>query len=222
MITRDKSALMLAVGLAGLAGFTDAVGFIELGGFFVSFMSGNSTRFAVGVAEQGAVLMAALPLGLIALFVAGVMAGAFLYQRAPGRHRGAVLAFVAAMLLAAAVCAALGYRAAAIVFMLLAMGAENNVFVRDGQVDIGLTYMTGTLVKLGQKIVAHAMGRGNGPVWPLALLWAGLMGGAVMGAFGYALLGLGSLWVAAAFAALLWLATALKKSAAAPEQDGGV
>lgn len=32
------------IGLSALASYVYAIGFIELGGFFVSFMSGNSTR----------------------------------------------------------------------------------------------------------------------------------------------------------------------------------
>ena len=55
MIRFDRSHQLLAVGVAILAGFVDAIGFVESGGFFVSFMTGNSTRLAVGVAEADAV-----------------------------------------------------------------------------------------------------------------------------------------------------------------------
>ncbi|MGN6691323.1 MAG: DUF1275 family protein, partial [Sphingopyxis sp.] len=51
MIRFDRSYRRLAVGVAILAGFVDATGFVESGGFFVSFMTGNSTRLAVGAAE---------------------------------------------------------------------------------------------------------------------------------------------------------------------------
>ena len=37
---------------SALAGFVDAVAFIQSGGFFVSFMSGNSTRMAVGFVQN--------------------------------------------------------------------------------------------------------------------------------------------------------------------------
>ncbi len=60
MTRYDKRVQALAIGLSMLAGYVDAIGFIQLGGFFVSFMSGNSTRLGVG--------------GLIALFVIGVIA----------------------------------------------------------------------------------------------------------------------------------------------------
>ncbi|MEC8456884.1 MAG: DUF1275 family protein, partial [Pseudomonadota bacterium] len=41
----------LALLLAGLAGYVDSLGFLHLGGVFVSFMSGNSTRLAANLAE---------------------------------------------------------------------------------------------------------------------------------------------------------------------------
>ena len=50
MIRYRPSIRLFAALLSGLAGFVDAIGFIKLGGFFVSFMSGNSTRLAVALA----------------------------------------------------------------------------------------------------------------------------------------------------------------------------
>jgi len=46
----DYRLRLLAACLSCLAGYVDAIGFIKTGGFFVSFMSGNSTRVGVGLA----------------------------------------------------------------------------------------------------------------------------------------------------------------------------
>lgn len=200
MTRYDKRVQALAVGLSALAGYVDAIGFIELGGFFVSFMSGNSTRLGVGLIERSR--DAAVAGGLIAVFVLGVMSGSLTGKFAGNHRRPVVLLLVATLLTAAAACAAGGATAIAIVAMVLAMGAENAVFEQDGELHIGLTYMTGTLVKFGQRLAAALTG-GNRLAWvPFALLWAGLVGGAVAGAATYALAGLGSLWIAAGFAAL--------------------
>lgn len=84
--------------------------------------------------------------------------------------------------------------------MVLAMGAENGVFARDGEVQIGLTYMTGTLVKFGQHL-SHALRGGPSTAWiSYLLLWLGLVVGAVAGAFSYRYLGLNDLWLAAIIA----------------------
>ena len=72
-----------------------------------------------------------------------------------GRRRpAAVLAVVALQLFAAAIAATAGMNGFAIVLMVLAMDAENAVFHEQGEVRFGLTYMTGALVKLGQKLAA--------------------------------------------------------------------
>ena len=83
------------------------------------------------------------------------------------------------------------------------MGTENTTVERDGEVSIGLTYMTGTLVKLGQRIAGALMG-GPRLAWlPYALLWLGLVTGAVTGALAWPLIGLAGLWFAASAALVL-------------------
>ena len=53
---------------------------------------------------------------------------------------------------------------------------------KDGEVSIGVTYMTGTLVKLGQHVALALLG-GNRFGWLLyLLLWCGLVLGATAGA----------------------------------------
>lgn len=211
MITEDRNALMLAMNLAGLAGFIDALGFLELGGFFISFMSGNSTRFAVGVTEHAP--FAVIPLALITLFVIGVMLGALISHRFPGKRIVAVLSFVVLLLVMAALCSGLNLTTAAIVCMVVAMGAENNVFVRDGQVSIGVTYMTGTVVKFGQKLADAFLGKPIKDCLPFLCLWGALIIGAILGSFSYAAIGLASLWFAAAFATVTLIFSFLKRSA---------
>ncbi|AOH86153.1 hypothetical protein AWL63_21525 [Sphingomonas panacis] len=197
---------LLAIGLAALAGFVDALGFLKLGGMFVSFMSGNSTRLAVGVAGNG---LRSLFVGVvIAAFVIGVMLGATVGRVAGRWRKQAVLGFVLAELAVAATVASLGGgMIAAPLLMANAMGALNAVFQRDGEVSVGVTYMTGTLVKFGQHLAA-ALAGGPRFTWaPYLLLWLGLVAGAVAGAAVFPALGLGALWIAVAATAVLLAAT---------------
>ena len=76
MTRLDRNARLLAIGFAALAGMVDAVGFLSSGGFFLSFMSGNSTRLSVGVAA-GAPYVAMVALLLVS-FVLGVMGGSLI------------------------------------------------------------------------------------------------------------------------------------------------
>jgi uncharacterized membrane protein YoaK (UPF0700 family) len=47
----SRRNIALACALSALAGYVDGIGFPHLGGLFVSFMSGNSTRMGVSLAE---------------------------------------------------------------------------------------------------------------------------------------------------------------------------
>jgi len=196
MIRHDPRLRLLAISLALLAGYVDALGFIRLGGFFVSFMSGNSTRLGVGLAHGPS--DAAIAAGLIASFVAGVVAGT-LTGRAWYPMRGiVVLALVGLLLALAAGADLIGIRGLSIIAMAAAMGAANATFERDGEVSIGVTYMTGTLVKMGQRI-ADALSGGHPLAWLwYLLLWLGLVAGATIGTLIYPSIGLQGLWAAVA------------------------
>ncbi len=177
----DRSRRRLAIAAAGLAGFVDAVGFLSAKGYFVSFMSGNTTRLGVDLAV--APHRAIIPAGLIAGFLLGVFAGALLAIRFETRRKVAVLALVTILLIGAALAHAAGATTAMPGFLVLAMGALNNTFQRDGEVTVGLTYMTGALVRFAQGLAARIAGSGGEGWVNWLLLWLGLALGALAGAY---------------------------------------
>ncbi len=198
MISHDTASQRLAIGLAALAGFIDALGFLSLGGVFVSFMSGNSTRFAVGLTDTASLEIALVPLGMIAIFVIGVMIGRAIRHFALRKPSTAILLFMSLTLACAGMLQAVTAPIFAVPLLAIAMGAANNIFFRKGEVSVGVTYMTGTLVKFGQRLAGRLLGEPEHNYMPYLLLWSGLVGGAILGAFGYTVYGLHILWCAVA------------------------
>ena len=200
----DRPRQALAIGLAALAGQVDAIGFLSAEGYFVSFMSGNTTRLAVDLAESWP--RALSPALLIAGFVAGVAMGALLARKAGKWRKPAVVGAVAGLLVLASIARAAGAGNASLTALVLAMGALNNTFQREGEVAVGLTYMTGALVRFGQGLGGWLAGDPR-PGWAAnGLLWLGLAAGALAGALSFARLGHGALAIAAGFALVMMLA----------------
>lgn len=199
----DRRLRTAALSLAALAGAIDAMGFLMAGGYFVSFMSGNSTRLAVeALGGHGQPLVAA---GLIGGFVGGVLLGELAGGSGKESGRtGRVLGLVALLLLAAAIFAG-RLSGLALATMVLAMGAANMALPQSGPARIGLTYMTGTLVRIGKGLADRLMGQPAPGLSADLTLWAALAAGAVAGAGGFALLGAGALWAPASAAAALAL-----------------
>jgi uncharacterized membrane protein YoaK (UPF0700 family) len=202
MTRLESRARLFACLLSALAGFVDAMGFIRSGGFFVSFMSGNSTRLAVGGVR--AWHDAGVAGGLILCFLAGVVGGALLGSRFDRRRPAAVLLLIAALLAAAALLEFRGAFAVALALLAFAMGAENAVFEQGGEVRIGLTYMTGSLVRVGNGIAGAILGRGGRSGWfGYLMLWLGFVAGAVLGALSYGSGNSATLWAASGVALAL-------------------
>ncbi len=214
MRTLSPDQLTRAVLIAAIAGMVDVVAFLALGGFFASFMSGNSTRMAIGTTVNWFDLQ--LAASLITAFVSGVTAAALLRRRHPQRALAVTLTLVAGLLAIAALFAPIG-ATWPMLLLAAAMGAVNLAFESGGDTRVGLTYMSGTLVRLGQAL-ADLLARDSNAEWqkPL-LLWAGFIGGGLVGVGLYARIGLPTLWVPAALAALLALFA--WRAAAAEKQD---
>lgn len=185
MQSLSPDRLATAILLAVIAGSVDAVGFTELGGYFVSFMSGNSTRLGLHLAahQWSSALFA---VGLVALFVGGVAAGVLIAEHA-GRRAAAVILLCEAVLLTGASFLLQGARPLMGAILLpSAMGLANVFLLGDGRVRVGLTYMTGTLVRVGIGLASlGTAGRGRAVALDL-LLWLSLVAGVVLGGVGRA------------------------------------
>lgn len=203
----SRRDVALACTLSALAGYVDGIGFLQLGGLFVSFMSGNSTRLGVSLAEADW-LNAAVAFSLIILFVAGAAVGSLIVLGRGVYRQSWVLLAEALLLAAAALCHQFGSSAAAIAAMVLAMGLENAVFQIESGGGLGLTYVTGALVKVGQLLAAALTGGRRWEWVPNLLMWAALVAGVVCGALAYQRLNLAAIWLAAALALILAALTA--------------
>ena len=178
--------LSLGLLLTAAAGSIDAIGFIELGGFYTSFMSGNTTQLGDALAN-GVWPVTLLTASLVLLFFLGSVAGSAL---ALADRRWGPVGALALVLLALSTALALtlaGYPPPQTMLALaVAAGAQNAVLLSEGSVRLGATFVTGTLFAAGQDL-ARALRR-EAPPWRWAqhlLVWASLLAGAAFGALGY-------------------------------------
>src|SRR5580693_8097833 len=181
----------LAAGLAMVAGFVDAYGIITYG-VYVSFMSGNTTQTGYQTAE-GAFGPASLSALAILCFVVGAFAGTLLVQAAGRLARRAVFGVVAAALAEVVGLTHFNFLSVGfgIAIVSAAMGIMNSAFSRVGAQSVSLTFVTGTLSRVGSSL-ALALRRApladaQGP-WDthlrrallLARIWVGFLAGALL------------------------------------------
>jgi uncharacterized membrane protein YoaK (UPF0700 family) len=193
--------------LTALAGYVDALGFVRLGGFYASFMSGNTTQIGVDLGH-GSVRHAAIPFLLIAMFLGGATLGSALSIAARDGWKTPVVLGAEALGVFAAMIAGLAMpdSGLASALLALAMGAQNAVL---GSVAIkgfraGTTFVTGALFGFGQKLAAALMRTGDPLGWVGdAVVWLSLMAGAIAGAAAYQAIGISALVLPAALAGTL-------------------
>jgi uncharacterized membrane protein YoaK (UPF0700 family) len=189
-----------------MAGMVDAIGFLASGGFFLSFMSGNSTRLSVGLVDAAPYV--GMVAALLTSFVTGVVAGSLIGCKnmlSPSRRQAFILIIISLLLFAAPLIANFGFLLIGLCFAAFCMGLENTLFEREGSVSFGLTYMTGALVKIGQGLATMISGGPRLEWMPYLLLWLGLIIGAAVGALMFGIFGYNSLLLPAAYAGIFAL-----------------
>lgn len=161
--TFDSEALLSWV-LAALAGVLGATAFTHSAGYFVTFMTGNAQRAVLGAFNDDVVLSVTAGLLLLS-FVAGVVVGSVCRRHFWRAHPHGPTVLTTFSLLAATVVDVIdeGWTERQLDFppiMLVAfgIGALNTSFVKDGEVSVPLSYVTGTLVKMAQGIERHIAG----------------------------------------------------------------
>lgn len=183
--------LSLGLLLTASAGFIDAVGFIETGGFFISFVSGNTTQLGEALAT-GLAPVAMLTGSLIGLFFIGSFAGASLALLPPRWAPSAVLILVLAAMIASLTLSATGFTPAqAMLVLAIAAGAQNAILPSHGAVRLGTTFVTGTMFGAAQDL-AKALRR-LAPPWRWLqhlLVWISLLAGAALGALSHRAFGI--------------------------------
>ena len=184
--TFDSEA-RLAYLLAVLAGVLGATAFTHSAGYFVTFMTGNAQRAVLGFFRDDVLL--SITAGLLLLsFVAGVVVASVCRRHFWLAHPHGPTMLATFSLLAATFVDVIdeGWQENQLDFppiMLVAfgIGALNTSFVKDGEVSVPLSYVTGTLVKMGQGIERHIAGGNLGDWFGYFLLFFSFIFGGTIG-----------------------------------------
>lgn len=214
----ERVGLLLVWWLAALAGAVDACGLFQLKDLYVSFMSGNTTSMAAALA-RGDVARVALIGGILVAFVVGCAAGTVLGELTGRRHIPVIVFAAAAILILPVVVPSW-----TILSMTFAMGMLNATIRRAGPVDVTVTYVTGTLAKLGRGLGLLLCRRVRDWTWVWqGVPWLGLVAGAALATFARLRIGDATLMALPVLAALIAVASwfALPEDAA-PEGAAAV
>jgi uncharacterized membrane protein YoaK (UPF0700 family) len=206
---KDFGRFLLGLVLTALAGWVNGVGFLEFGGLYLSFMSGNTVQFGLGIATAD-LLHVRRALEAMGGFAVGAFAGGLLFASA-GRW-----AFATGLLIAAAALGLAFYliidtspaAPMAVMPIAFAMGLQNHIVAKGRPDNAGTTFVTGTLFRFGDALARLIAGTERlSQVLRLfsvvMMLGAGAIGGA-LGALRYGALALAV--PAGLFAALAVLA----------------
>ena len=146
----------LAIFLALMAGYLDGYGLLVLG-TYVSFMSGNTTT--VGLRSGQDNFHAALPSAIAVLFfVTGSFLGTLFGQARLRHSHRLIFGAIAGLLVTVAGLERHGLSNAAseIALLSLAMGMMNPALSKVGAESVSLTFVTGTLSRIGAHLAAAA------------------------------------------------------------------
>lgn len=184
----------VAITLAAIAGFVDAVGFLVLFGLFTAHLSGNTARLGVelGQGNIGLALTYAVP--IVVFFVAVAVGIAYLGHRERGSRRlGPLLGAELTLLVlylgvgttlrdAGELTLRSGAYYALAVLAVAAMGLQTAALRHVCGVEVHTTFITGMVTSLAEEVVATV--RHDPGAASRARIHGGLVGAYIVGAVG--------------------------------------
>lgn len=189
-VTRRKQSGLVVL-LAINSGFTDAVGFLALGGAFSSVMTGNMVLFGVGLGRADGTMISHSAAAIVS-FIVGAALGARVAGTARSDDPVWPWPVTRALLVQAGLVAvfAVGWWGAGthpsgdwrfvdLAICAMSLGMQSSAIQRFGISGLSTTYLTGTLTQL---VIRVASTRRLRDVGLSGALLAGLVGGACVGA----------------------------------------
>ena len=137
----------------------------------------------------------------------GVSLGTWLGDRREEGRKRRVLLLVITLLCGAAAARAGGLQSPSLACLVLAMGALNTALSGNRRNPVGLTYMTGALVRIGQALGDRLGGKRSTGWTPFMLLWLALLVGALLGVGVSLRAPAAALWLGVAYSAALLVYT---------------
>jgi uncharacterized membrane protein YoaK (UPF0700 family) len=160
--------------LVSIAGLTDAAFYLHSKDLLGVYFTGDTSKLAQFL--QKGDLQKSFPLvGVIVTFLASTTLAAWLGNLLKKRRALPLLLIVAGLVFAAWPISAPDYPYSAVLLLVMAMGVLNQV----GSQEPGVTFITGTLVKLGRALSRGDLRQGL----PLALRWLVWFAAALVGAW---------------------------------------
>lgn len=147
-----KRKIITALFLSGLSGFIDILGLVNIGGMFLSFMSGNSTHLAFYLADGN--WKKALPyVFIISGFVLGAFIGDQLKHHFPRHKLPSILITETALILTSYTMLHYNFSDEwSHLPLTIAMGLQNAIQMQVGDKIIGRTFFSGVLHSLGASL----------------------------------------------------------------------
>ena len=164
-----------------IAGYVDAVGYTELGGVFAANMTGNSVLLAIAAMRGEGARVASYALTLVVFLAGAILSSAV---RRMTRRPFVGLVGAAAILLVAVFVAPPFERLGLLAF---AMGLQGAAITRFGPTSLQTVVVTGTMIRLADNVVEHALPERSAPTAGAtrldALAWLAYIAGAALAIF---------------------------------------
>ncbi len=173
--------------LAVLAGVLGATAFTHSAGYFVTFMTGNAQRAVLGYFRDDVWLSVTAGLLLVCFLVGVVVASVCRRHFWVDHPHGPTVLTTFSLVAATALDIVIGGWEGSqldflpIMLVVFGVGSLNTSFVKDGEVSVPLSYVTGTLVKMGQGIERHIAGGQAADWFGYFMLLASFILGATVG-----------------------------------------